>query len=78
MRIWHTNQGSDQEPDTAVEASEAVMTVASGVCHTPFSVGVDLDLPSRLYSVLRTTVGFLEVGTLTCGSISMVKVNSKL
>ncbi|THH15042.1 hypothetical protein EW146_g5378 [Bondarzewia mesenterica] len=30
VRIWHTNKGSDQEPDTAIEAGEAIVTVASG------------------------------------------------
>ena len=32
VRIWNTDRGADQEPDTALEAAEAVTAVTAGVC----------------------------------------------
>lgn len=31
-RIWKTDHGTDQDPDAAMEAGEAITCVASGVC----------------------------------------------
>lgn len=38
MRIWKVNEGSDQEPSTAVEAEDAVTCVAATVCNLVVSV----------------------------------------
>lgn len=31
VRVWNAERGADQEPDSAIEAQEAVTTVATGV-----------------------------------------------
>lgn len=31
VRLWKTDQGEDQEPPTAIEAGESIMTLAASV-----------------------------------------------
>lgn len=61
VRIWHTDQGEDQEPEAAYEADEGITTVAAAVRASPYTLG-----SPHLTFKDRTIAGSLEVTTLKC------------
>jgi hypothetical protein len=62
VRIWHTDQGEDQEPEAAYEADEGITTVAAAVSASSYTLG-----SSELTPENRTTAGSLEAMILKCG-----------
>jgi hypothetical protein len=62
VRLWKTDQGEDQEPPTAIEAGESIMTLAA-------SVRSALPLSFLAHRAHRITRGFPEVKTLMFDNI---------
>jgi hypothetical protein len=63
VRLWKTDEGEDQEPPTAIEAGESIMTLAASV-RSPFSALVRPADPTS-----RTMRGFPEAKIRMCDSI---------